>query len=32
VDTQVKAPFRPIEFLSRDVELDRRADGTMVLR
>ncbi|MBX3503555.1 MAG: AMP-binding protein [Alphaproteobacteria bacterium] len=32
MDTQVKAPFRPIEFLSRDVELDRRADGSMVLR
>ena len=28
----MKAPFRPIEFLSRDVELDRRADGSMVLR
>ncbi len=32
MDSHVKAPFRPIEFLSRDVELDRRADGSMVLR
>jgi feruloyl-CoA synthase len=27
-----QAPFKPIDFLSRDVELQRRADGTLVLR
>ncbi len=26
------APFKPIDFLPRDVELERRADGTMLLR
>jgi len=26
------APFKPIDFLPRDVALERRADGTMVLR
>jgi feruloyl-CoA synthase len=28
----MQAPFRPIEFLSRDIRADRRADGTMVLQ
>jgi feruloyl-CoA synthase len=32
VDSPEKAPFKPIDFLSRDVTLERRADGTMVLR
>jgi feruloyl-CoA synthase len=36
VDTTITvespAPFKPVDFLSRDVELERRADGTMVLR
>ena len=28
----MQAPFKPIEFLSRDVSADRRADGTIVLQ
>ncbi len=28
----MSAPFKPIEFLSRDVRLDRRPDGSMVLQ
>ena len=27
----MRVPFRPIEFLSRDVKVERRADGTVVL-
>ncbi|HJQ59723.1 MAG TPA: AMP-binding protein, partial [Vineibacter sp.] len=27
-----QAPFKPIDFLPRDVELERRGDGAMVLR
>ena len=26
------APFKPVEFLSRDVAVERRADGTIVLQ
>ena len=32
VESPGQAPFKPIDFLSRDVALERRADGTMVLR
>ena len=28
----MRAPFKPMEFLSRDVAADRRADGSVVLR
>jgi feruloyl-CoA synthase len=28
----MQAPFKPIEFLSRDVALERRADGTLLLQ
>ena len=28
----MQTPFKPIEFLSRDIRTDRRADGTMVLQ
>jgi len=28
----MQAPFRPVEFLSRDIEVERRADGTVVLQ
>jgi feruloyl-CoA synthase len=28
----MQTPFRPIEFLSRDVKTDRRPDGTIVLQ
>ena len=28
----MQAPFKPIDFLSRDVEIERRADGTIVLQ
>ena len=28
----MRAPFKPIEFLSRDVAVERRADGTIVLQ
>jgi len=28
----VQTPFKPIEFLSRDVGTDRRPDGTIVLQ
>ncbi len=27
----MQVPFKPIEFLSRDIEVERRADGTVVL-
>lgn len=32
MDTAVQAPFRPIEFLSRDVEFERRPDGSAILQ
>ena len=28
----MQVPFKPIDFLSRDVRVDRRADGTIVLQ
>jgi feruloyl-CoA synthase len=28
----MNAPFRPLEYLSRDIETERRADGSIVLR
>jgi feruloyl-CoA synthase len=28
----MQAPFKPIDFLSRDVRLDRRADGSLILQ
>ena len=32
MDVVVQTPFKPIEFLSRDVMADRRPDGTIVLQ
>jgi feruloyl-CoA synthase len=32
VDSVLQAPFKPIDFLSRDIAVDRRADGTIVLQ
>src|SRR5258708_11909270 len=32
LDSPVQTPFKPIEFLSRDVRADRRPDGTIVLQ
>ena len=32
MDTLAQVPFKPIEFLSRDVEVERRADGTVILQ
>jgi len=32
LDVVVQTPFKPIEFLSRDVMADRRPDGTIVLQ
>jgi len=32
LDSILQAPFKPIDFLSRDISLDRRADGTIVLQ
>ncbi|HKU98060.1 MAG TPA: AMP-binding protein [Vineibacter sp.] len=32
VESPERVPFKPIDFLPRDVALERRADGTMVLR
>jgi feruloyl-CoA synthase len=32
MDTLVKPPFRKLAYLSRDIETDRRADGSIVLR
>jgi feruloyl-CoA synthase len=32
LDTFMQAPFKPIDYLSRDVEVERRADGSMVLQ
>ena len=28
----LQAPFKPIDFLSRDISVERRADGTIVLQ
>ena len=32
MDSVIKAPFKPIEFLSRDIKVERRGDGTVVLQ
>ena len=32
MDSILQAPFKPIDFLSRDISVDRRADGTIVLQ
>ncbi len=32
MDSVIQAPFKPIEFLSRDVRVERRDDGTIVLQ
>ncbi|MBI3197112.1 MAG: AMP-binding protein [Rhodospirillales bacterium] len=32
LDSVVQVPFKPIEFLSRDIEVERRSDGTVVLQ
>ena len=32
VDSLMQVPFKPIEFLSRDVRADRRTDGTIILQ
>jgi feruloyl-CoA synthase len=32
LDSVMRAPFKPIEFLSRDVKVERRGDGTIVLQ
>lgn len=32
MDSALQAPFKPIDFLSRDVRVDRRADGTILLQ
>ncbi len=32
MDTLAQVPFKPIDFLSRDVETERRADGTVILQ
>ena len=32
MDSILQTPFKPIDFLSRDVSVDRRADGTIVLQ
>jgi feruloyl-CoA synthase len=32
VDSILQAPFKPIDFLSRDIRIDRRSDGTIVLQ
>jgi feruloyl-CoA synthase len=32
LDSVMQAPFKPIDFLSRDVAIERRADGTVVLQ
>jgi len=31
MNSLAQVPFRPIEFLSRDVSLERRADGSIIL-
>ena len=32
MDSIVHAPFKPIEFLTRDIDVERRPDGTIVLQ
>ena len=32
MDSILQAPFKPIDFLSRDISVDRRADGTIILQ
>src|SRR4029078_3908220 len=32
MNSLAQVPFKPIEFLSRDVSLERRADGSIVLQ
>jgi feruloyl-CoA synthase len=32
VDSVLQAPFKPIDFLSRDIKVERRDDGTIVLQ
>jgi feruloyl-CoA synthase len=32
LDSILQAPFKPIDFMSRDISVDRRADGTIVLQ
>ncbi|MDP3162417.1 MAG: AMP-binding protein [Reyranella sp.] len=32
MDSVMQVPFKPIEFLSRDVKVERRGDGTVVLQ
>ncbi len=32
MDSILQAPFKPIDFLSRDIAVDRRTDGTIVLQ
>src|SRR5688572_14780091 len=32
MDSVIKVPFKPIEFLSRDIKVERRGDGTVVLQ
>ena len=32
MDSVVQAPFKPIDFLSRDVAVERRSDGTVILQ
>ena len=32
MDSVLQAPFKPIEFLSRDIKVERRGDGTVVLQ
>ena len=31
LDSIVQAPFKPIDFLSRDIKVERRSDGTILL-
>lgn len=31
-DTAMAAPFKPIDFLPRDIDVERRADGSIILR
>lgn len=32
MDSVLQAPFKPIDFLSRDIKVERRADGTILLQ
>ena len=32
MDTVTSVPFKPLDYLSRDIAVDRRADGSMVVR